>query len=226
MREAVAGEYVPHGRVARTRPRIRPITCAGSSTTTSSRRAAGRTAWRTTASRSGTYWDARAEPNVHLFHYADMWNDLDGEMRRVAAALGVPVDEARWPSVRERGDARLDASARVRRGARCAPRPMAVAEGVLPCRRHARLGVAADAGRHRSTSTRGCSTRRRRLRLGLLQRQRGRPTGGCLSSPSRRTCPRPSSRRHSCRSRRRSVPPAGLLKSIVGLTVPNESSTQ
>src|SRR3954451_4309751 len=27
-----------------------------------------------------TYWEARAEPNVHLFHYADMWNDLDTEM--------------------------------------------------------------------------------------------------------------------------------------------------
>lgn len=46
----------------------------------------------------GTYWDARAEPNVNLFHYADMWNDLDAEMRRVAAALGVDVDEARWPA--------------------------------------------------------------------------------------------------------------------------------
>lgn len=44
-----------------------------------------------------TYWDARAQPNVHLFHYADMWNDLDSEMRRVAAALKVEVDEARWP---------------------------------------------------------------------------------------------------------------------------------
>jgi aryl sulfotransferase len=44
-----------------------------------------------------TYWDGRHEPNVHLFHYGDMWNDLDAEMRRVAAALGVAVDEARWP---------------------------------------------------------------------------------------------------------------------------------
>ena len=44
-----------------------------------------------------TYWDARAEPNVHLFHYADMWHDLDAEMRRVAAALKVDVDEERWP---------------------------------------------------------------------------------------------------------------------------------
>ena len=45
-----------------------------------------------------TYWDAREAANVHLFHYADMWADLDGEMRRVAAALGVPVDETRWPA--------------------------------------------------------------------------------------------------------------------------------
>ena len=45
----------------------------------------------------GTYWDARHAPNVHLFHYTDMWNDLDGEMRRVAAALDVPIDQDRWP---------------------------------------------------------------------------------------------------------------------------------
>jgi aryl sulfotransferase len=44
-----------------------------------------------------TYWNARQAPNVHLFHYADMWNDLDGEMRRVADILGVSVDEQRWP---------------------------------------------------------------------------------------------------------------------------------
>ena len=43
-----------------------------------------------------TYWDARHASNVHLFHYADMWNDLDGEMRRVAAALDVPIHEGRW----------------------------------------------------------------------------------------------------------------------------------
>ena len=44
-----------------------------------------------------TYWDARQAPNVHLFHYADMWADLDSEMRLVAAALDVPIDRARWP---------------------------------------------------------------------------------------------------------------------------------
>jgi hypothetical protein len=45
-----------------------------------------------------SYWNARTEPNVHLIHYADHWADRDGEMRKVAAALGVDVDEDRWPS--------------------------------------------------------------------------------------------------------------------------------
>jgi aryl sulfotransferase len=45
----------------------------------------------------GTYWAARDKPNLHLFHYQDMWNDLDAEMRRVAAALNVHFDEAIWP---------------------------------------------------------------------------------------------------------------------------------
>jgi hypothetical protein len=35
---------------------------------------------------------------VHLFHYTDLWNDRESEMRRVAAALGVRVSEERWPA--------------------------------------------------------------------------------------------------------------------------------
>jgi hypothetical protein len=45
-----------------------------------------------------TYWERRDLPNVHLFHYADLWADRDAEMRRVAAALDVAIDEARWPA--------------------------------------------------------------------------------------------------------------------------------
>ena len=45
-----------------------------------------------------TYWNVRSEPNVHLFHYADLWTDRDREMRRVATALDVEVEEDRWPS--------------------------------------------------------------------------------------------------------------------------------
>lgn len=43
-----------------------------------------------------TYWAARHRPNVHLFHYSDLVSNRDREMRRVAAALSIPIDEARW----------------------------------------------------------------------------------------------------------------------------------
>jgi aryl sulfotransferase len=45
-----------------------------------------------------TYWDARGRPNVHLFHYTDLWNERESEMRKVAAALGVTVAEERRPA--------------------------------------------------------------------------------------------------------------------------------
>lgn len=44
-------------------------------------------------------WDRRHRPNVHLFHYDDLWADLDGQMRRMAAALGVEPDEGTWPDL-------------------------------------------------------------------------------------------------------------------------------
>jgi len=42
-----------------------------------------------------TFWARRDEANVHLFHYADLRADLDGQMARLAADLGVeePTDE-------------------------------------------------------------------------------------------------------------------------------------
>ena len=46
-----------------------------------------------------TYWRHRGCANIHLFHYADLKADLDGQMRRVSATLGIPVDEARWPQL-------------------------------------------------------------------------------------------------------------------------------
>jgi hypothetical protein len=41
------------------------------------------------------------EVDVLLVHYTDLQADLDGEMRRVAAALGIAVDEDRWPALVE-----------------------------------------------------------------------------------------------------------------------------
>jgi hypothetical protein len=46
-------------------------------------------------------WDRRVDPNVHLFHYADLFGDLDGEMRRIAAALGIDPDALRWTDLVE-----------------------------------------------------------------------------------------------------------------------------
>ena len=46
-----------------------------------------------------TWWDARQLPNVRLTHYDDLLADLEGEMRGIAAWLGIEVPEARWPHV-------------------------------------------------------------------------------------------------------------------------------
>lgn len=43
-----------------------------------------------------TWWAARERANVLLVHFNDLKRDLDGGMRRIAAFLGVRVDEATW----------------------------------------------------------------------------------------------------------------------------------
>jgi hypothetical protein len=48
-----------------------------------------------------TYWDRRDEPNVALFHYADLERDLDGQLRRLAGILGIDVPEERWDGLVE-----------------------------------------------------------------------------------------------------------------------------
>ncbi|MGH6872240.1 MAG: sulfotransferase domain-containing protein [Rhizomicrobium sp.] len=48
-----------------------------------------------------TYWSFRKLPNIVFVHYQDMMDDLDGEMRRLSAALGIAVEEARWPALVE-----------------------------------------------------------------------------------------------------------------------------
>jgi hypothetical protein len=46
-----------------------------------------------------TFWDERNADAIVLMHYDDMTRDLDGEMRRLADALGIEVVEARWPEL-------------------------------------------------------------------------------------------------------------------------------
>jgi aryl sulfotransferase len=44
-----------------------------------------------------TWWDHRQLPNILLVHYNDLLADLEGEMRRVAAYLGIEPDADAWP---------------------------------------------------------------------------------------------------------------------------------
>ena len=44
-----------------------------------------------------SWWAVRDLPNVLMLHFDDMKRDLAGEMRRIAAFLGIKVDETRWP---------------------------------------------------------------------------------------------------------------------------------
>jgi hypothetical protein len=46
-----------------------------------------------------TFWDHAEDPNVVLLHYADLQADLEGQMRALAARLGIAVEPSRWPAL-------------------------------------------------------------------------------------------------------------------------------
>lgn len=48
-----------------------------------------------------SFWSERKNPNVLLVHYSDLKENLDGEMRRIAAFLDIPVDESGWAALVE-----------------------------------------------------------------------------------------------------------------------------
>lgn len=48
---------------------------------------------------AAAWWPFRHLENVLLVHYDDLQADLEGQMRRVAAHAGIPVDEAAWPGL-------------------------------------------------------------------------------------------------------------------------------
>jgi len=48
-----------------------------------------------------SWWAIRHLPNVMLLHFADLKRDMEGQMRRIATFLDIPVDEARWPAMVE-----------------------------------------------------------------------------------------------------------------------------
>lgn len=49
-----------------------------------------------------SFWAHRDEPNLLFVHFDDLKDDLDGEMQRVAAFLGLTIDESLWPQLVER----------------------------------------------------------------------------------------------------------------------------
>jgi aryl sulfotransferase len=48
-----------------------------------------------------SWWAVRDHPQVRLVHYANLKRDMPGEIRRIAAFLDIPVDEARWDAILE-----------------------------------------------------------------------------------------------------------------------------
>src|SRR5262249_46357323 len=46
-------------------------------------------------------WSRRHHPNVVVVHYRDLSRDLEAEMRRLAARLGITVAEHTWPALVE-----------------------------------------------------------------------------------------------------------------------------
>jgi aryl sulfotransferase len=47
------------------------------------------------------WYDLRHLPNVLLLHFNNLKTDLAGEMRRIAAFLDIPIDEAKMPAMLE-----------------------------------------------------------------------------------------------------------------------------
>jgi aryl sulfotransferase len=48
-----------------------------------------------------SWWALKQLPNLLLLHFEDMRRDLPGQMRRIAAFLDIPIDEARFPTMVE-----------------------------------------------------------------------------------------------------------------------------
>jgi hypothetical protein len=45
------------------------------------------------------FWERRDESNIVLLHFDDLKADLEGQMRALAATLGITIDEQVWPEL-------------------------------------------------------------------------------------------------------------------------------
>jgi aryl sulfotransferase len=46
-----------------------------------------------------TWWEIRELPNVMLVHFADLKRDMEGQIRRIAEFLGIPIRDASWDAI-------------------------------------------------------------------------------------------------------------------------------
>ncbi|MGD8420447.1 MAG: sulfotransferase domain-containing protein [Gammaproteobacteria bacterium] len=46
-----------------------------------------------------SWWDIRELPNVYLLHFANLKQDMGGEIRKIAEFIETPIDEDRWESI-------------------------------------------------------------------------------------------------------------------------------
>lgn len=48
-----------------------------------------------------SWWAIRNLPNVLMLHFGALKEDMPGQIRRIAAFLGIPIDEKAWPAILE-----------------------------------------------------------------------------------------------------------------------------
>ncbi|MFZ3033741.1 MAG: sulfotransferase domain-containing protein [Parvibaculum sp.] len=48
-----------------------------------------------------SWWAIRELPNVHFVHFAQLKKDMPGEIRKMAAFLGIAIDESAWAEILE-----------------------------------------------------------------------------------------------------------------------------
>jgi aryl sulfotransferase len=48
-----------------------------------------------------TWWEFHHLPNILFVHFANLKRDMPGQMRRIAAFLGIPIDETQWETILE-----------------------------------------------------------------------------------------------------------------------------
>ena len=46
-----------------------------------------------------TWWTARNLPNMYFLHYQNLKDDMEGQMRKIADFLEIPIDESKWEKI-------------------------------------------------------------------------------------------------------------------------------